>query len=277
MLKTFEPASIGDLVPYFDHTAIVAAGIDTAILTNLPLFFQSLAMLTCHALYDVLIFKFGVLDILLAIAFIAVLYLAITRYNRKAKYLYAMFLASGAIMLLMFLFTGFVTGFWAVRFLLFTAISVFAVIALAYDEKDEKLGLNALLLVLVIVLIVSTVPANLTRLASLDGHPNQEQYGIIEYLKNHNDTVGFSDYGNSNVITYLSGGQVVIRSARMADNGGLEQYPWLGSNRWYDVPPTRYFILAKNDSTFYGDLQGSIKIFRPKDAQSYGNYTIYRY
>jgi hypothetical protein len=168
-------------------------------------------------------------------------------------------------------------GLWSARFLIFTALAVFGVIALAYDENDEKNKLNILLLALVVVLVLSTVPLNYSKMTSLDGQPNKEQYQILGYLQSHNDTVGFSDYENSNVITYLSKERVTIRSARLTESGGLEQYPWLGSNKWYDVPPSSYFVLAKNGSELYGDLQSSIKKFKPKGVQSYDNYTIYQY
>jgi hypothetical protein len=277
LFKTFEPSFIGNGLPNFYTTAVSLAGIQQAITVNLPLFFQCLALLVNQGLYNVLSMHIGILDVFIAIVFLGAVYLSITRANKRAGYVYLMFLFSGVVMFLGFVFLSLADGAWSSRFLIFTAVSVFAVIALAYDEKDEKYGLNALLLVLALVLIVSTVLSNLSALTSLNSHPNQEQYDIIDYLKSHNDTVGFSDYGNANVITYLSNEQVTIRAARLTENGGLEQYPWLGSNKWYDVPPSTYFVLAKNDSELYSDLQSSIKKFRPKNIRSYGNYTIYQY
>ena len=277
LFKTFEPVSIGKWLPYFNTTAVSLTNIQQAITVNLPLFFQCLALLVNQGIYNVLSLNIGILDIPLAIVFLGAVYLAITRANKRAGYVYFMFLFSGVVMFLGFVFLSLAGGTWSSRFLIFTAVSVFAVIALAYDEKDEKYDLNALLIALALVLILSTVPSNLSKLTSLDGHPNQEQYALIDYLKSHNDTVGISDYNNANMIAYLANDQVVIRAARLTDSGGLEQYPWLGSDKWYDVPPSSYFVLAKNGSEFYGNLQNSIKKYQPKSVQSYDNYTIYQY
>jgi hypothetical protein len=277
LFKTFEPVSIGKWLPYFNDTAVSLASIQQAFTVNLPLFFQCLALLVNQGLYNLLSMHIGILDVVVTVVFLGALYLAITRANKQARYLYLIFLFSSVTMFLGFVFSNLADGLMSSRYLIFTAVSIFMVIALAYDEKDEKYDLNALLFVLALVLIVSTVSSNLSILTSLDGHPNQEQYGLIDYLKSHNDTVGFSDYGNANLITYLSNEQVTTRAARFTDSGGLEQFPWLGSDKWYDVPPSTYFVLAKNDSVFYGDLQNSIKKFQPKGVQSYDNYTIYRY
>ena len=209
--------------------------------------------------------------------FLVALGISFVRVNKKAGYLYGIFLGSAVVMFLGFVLLSLTDGLWSARFLIFTALAVFGVIALAYDEKDEKNKLNILLLALVIVLVLATVPINYSKMISLDGQPNKEQYQILGYLESHNNTVGFSDYDNSNVITYLSNERVTLRAARLTESGGLEQYPWLGSNKWYDVPPSSYFVLAKNGSQFYDDLQNSIKVYRPKNVQSYDNYTIYGY
>lgn len=277
IFKTFEPVSIGKWLPYFNDTAVSLASIQQAFTVNLPLFFQCLTLLVNQGLYNVMSMHIGILDVLMAIIFLGAVYLTIAKANKRARYVYLMFLSSSAIMFLGFVFLNLADGLMSARYLIFTAVSIFMAIALAYDEKDEKYDVNALLFVLALALIVSTVPSNLSKLTSLDGHPNQEQYGLIDYLKSHNDTVGFSDYTNANMITYLANEQVTIRAARLTDSGGLEQFPWLGSDKWYDVQPSAYFVLAKNDSKFYSDLQSSIKKFRPKDVQSFDNYTIYQY
>ena len=126
-----------------------------------------------------------------------------------------MFLGSAIVVFLGFVFSSLTGGLWSSRFLIYTALSAFAVIALAFDEKDESNKLNLLLLGLVVVLVLSTVPLNYSKLVSLDGHPNQEQYQLISYLEGQGYTYGYSDYDNANMLTYLSKGQLTIRPVRV--------------------------------------------------------------
>ena len=154
LFKTFEPVSIGKWLPYFNDTAVSLASIQQAFSVNLPLFFQCLALLVNQGLYNVLSMRIGIPDVLMAIVFLSAMYLAISKANKRARYIYSIFLFSSLTMFLGFVFLNLADGLMSSRYLIFTAVSIFMAIALAYDEKDEKYDLNALLFVLALVLIV---------------------------------------------------------------------------------------------------------------------------
>ena len=189
LFKTYEPVSFSTWLPYFNATPMGLVDFQHAFVVNLPLYFQALALLVNTALFNVLSLNIGLLDVPVALMFLVALGISFVRVNKKARYLYGIFLGSAVVMFLGFVLLSLTDGLWSARFLIFTALAVFGVIALAYDEKDEKNKLNILLLALVIVLVLATVPINYSKMISLDGQPNKEQYQILGYLKSHNDTV----------------------------------------------------------------------------------------
>jgi hypothetical protein len=276
LFKTFEPKFIGDNLAYFNPTPMTISDLHQALVVNLPLYFQCLAQLVNQALFNVLSFKFSLMDIPIAIVFLGALSLAATRPNKQARYIYMMFLLSGVVVFLGFIFLGFAVDLWSSRFLIVTAISIFAVIALAYDEKDDKLGRNALLLVLVLVLVIYMVPISYSKIASLDNHPNQEQYDLIGYMESHGYTNGVSDYDHSNLISYLSREHVELLAVQK-DSDMLTPYSWLASSTWYLSQEQGYFVMAENNTKFYDDVQGIIAAHPPKQVDYYKDYTIYIY
>ena len=168
---------------YFNSTPVSLVDLQHAVAVNLPLYFQALALLVNTALYNVLSLNFGILDIPVALVFLVALGISFVRVNKKAGYLYVMFLGSAIVIFLGFILLSLTDGLWSARFLIYTALAVFGVIALAYDEKDEKNKLNLLLLALVVVLVLSTVPANYSKMTSLDGQPNKEDYQLIAFIE----------------------------------------------------------------------------------------------
>ena len=274
LFKTYEPVSFSAWMPYFDPTPVSLVGLQYALTVNLPLYFQCITYLVSQALYNILSLHIGLLDIPVALIFLAALGISIIRANKNARYLYMMFLGSAIVVFLGFVFSSLTDGLWSARFLIYMALSIFAVIALAFDEKDESNKLNLLLLGLVVVLVLSTVPLNYSKLVSLDGHPNQGQYQLISYLEGHGYTYGYSDYDNANMLTYLSKGQLTIRPVRV-QSGKLDPYPWLASVRWYNSQPTKFFILSRIGTQFNGGLYVMLNKKPPTLAETHGDYNVY--
>ena len=277
LFKTFEPSFISDNLVQFNRTSITVSGLSQVLFTNIPLYFQSLAQLLNQSLFNVLSVKFTLIDIPVVIIFLGALFLAVTRPNKQARYLYLIFILSGVLTFLGYLFLGFADGLGSSRFLIFTAISIFAVIALAYNEKEETNKLNLLLLALVVVLVLSTVPASYSKLITLDGHPNQEQYQLISYLESKNYTVGYSDYTNANLLTYLSKEKLTVRALRV-DNDQFKSYQWLASLKWYSYQPPEFFYVMKNGTPF-NDAVLTINANRPtpNPMDTFGNYNIFHF
>jgi hypothetical protein len=276
LFKTFEPKSIGASLPYFNSTPVNLGSLSQMLAINLPLYFQCLALLVSHGLYNVLSLQISIPDIPLAIMFIAALGISAIRTNKRARYLYAMFLASAIVLFLGFTLTSLADGLWSSRFLIFTAVSIFSVISLSYDEKDEKNGLNTILLVLVVALILSSVPLQYSTITSLDGHPNQAQYDLIDYMQGQGYTYGYAEYDDANLLTYLSKEQLTIRAVRPVGNA-IQPYPWLASAKWYTVRPGEFFVLSKNNTRFDGEMFRVITKSPPTYTGSYKDYIIYDY
>ena len=274
LFKTYEPTSLGLWMPYFDSTPVSLVGIQYALTVNLPLYFQCITFLVSQAWYNVLGLHIGLLDIPMALIFIAALGISVVRTNKNARYLYMMFLVAAIVMFLGFVFSSLTDGLWSSRFLIYTALSVFAVIALGYDEKDESNKLNLVLLGLVVVLVLSTVPLNYSRLVSLDSHPNQDENQLISFLESRGYNFGYSDYANANLLTYLSKEQVTVRSVRI-QNGKIDPYPWLAAVKWYNVHPSKFFILSKTGTEFNGGLFVLVNAHPPSLVETYKGYNVF--
>lgn len=185
-----------------------------------------------------------------------------------------MFLGSAIASFLGFVFMNMTDdGLWSSRFLIFTALAIFAVISMGYDENEKTNKLNLLLLGLVVVLILSTVPLNYSKLVSLDGHPNQKEYGLIALMENKSYTIGYSDYDNTNLLMYLSKERLTIRTVQVKDNT-LDSYQWLATNRWYVEQPSKFFVLTKTGTPFNGDMLSLAARQPPQHVDTYGEYNI---
>ena len=274
LFKTYEPLSIGAQLLYFNSTPVGLVDFQHALVVNLPLYFQALALLVNTALFNVLSLNIGILDIPVAVMFLVALGISFVRVNKKAGYLYGIFLGSAVVMFLGFVLLSLTDGLWSARFLIFTALAVFGVIALAYDEKDEKNKLNILLLALVIVLVLATVPINYSKMISLDGQPNKEDYQLIAFIESRGYNYGYSDYTYANTLTYLSKEKLTVRSVQV-HSGTIDPYAWLGSLKWYDQQPSKFFIVSKTGTQFNGELYVMLSKHAPTLSESYKGFNVY--
>jgi hypothetical protein len=276
LFKMYEPVAVSATLSYFNPTPVSLVSLSQSLTVNLPLYFQCLSFLVCHGLYDVLSLRIGLTDLPLAVLFLATLGIAIVMRNRKAGVIYTFFLTSALVIFLGVLFTSLTDGFWSARFLTFTAVSIFAVIALAYDEMGHKGVLNVALPFLVIVLVLSNVPASEAKMLSIDNTPNQAQYSLIGHMESTGYQYGFSDYNQANVLTYLSKETLIVRAID-TNNDQIIPYSWLASNKWYTAMPSKFFIISENGTDFDSKIQGVVVAHSPSYTESYEGYTIYYY
>lgn len=263
-------------MPAFVPTQAGIVDVSYALSVNLPLYVQCITSLISQPCYELLGGLVNIMDILLAIIFLAVLGISVIRANKSARYLYILFLGSAIVILLGFIFSSLTEGLWSSRFLIFTALSVFAVISLTYDEKNWTDKLNLLLLALVVVLVLSTVPLSYSKLSSQYGHPNQEEYGLIAFVESKGYDFGYSDYGNANVITYLSKEGLIVRAVSIQGNT-INACPWLASEKWYDQQSPRFFYLSKTGTAFNSAMQIMTARHPPQQVDSCEEYNIYYY
>jgi hypothetical protein len=282
LLKTFEPESLYQYTGFIPHsTGFVSFG--QAFLVNIPRYFQDLAFIVSQGLHSILTLQFSLWDIVAATVFLAVLIYAVTRRNAHAEYLYTMFILSGVVMFLGFVFLDRATDLWAPRFINFTAVSIFIAIALAFNEnsidKFKNISLNTLFLAVVIILLITTIPANLLKVASLDYQPNKAEYELINYLDTNNISQAYSDYWHANILTYLTNEALEIRSIEVTkDQHRIVLYTWLGSSRWYKTIYANPIVIANKNDEFNNEMQAFINQYPdnlPKKITYYKDYVIY--
>lgn len=209
LLKTYVIPKIDlNLLPHLVYCTTPVAKIDTMLTFNLPLYVKGITLLLSQSTFSILENNINIIDILIALVFLTVLYVSLKtalanirwkNVDKKVKtdmttgYLYSIFIVSAIVMFLCFVCTGLCTDLGSSRFLTFTAVTIFAMIAMAYKENnsDKK---NMLFLGLVIVLIASTVPLNYSSVSGLDFKPNAEHYELISYLKENNITYSGAGY-----------------------------------------------------------------------------------
>ncbi len=214
--------------------------------STIRLYFQALALLLNQGLYSVSmgLNGFGILEALSLLAFIALVVYAVKNAlaDRSKRFFYFVMLASGITMFAMWLVSHYTIDISGARYLTFTALTVFMLIALSYRANDKVYSALAIGLLLISAIFCYT------QMGMYGQHPNAEEYGLISYLKENNQTFGYSTYWDSNIITYLSGEDVTVRATFFYRND-LSPNVWLACERWYQSTPDRSFILVDNSST----------------------------
>ncbi len=273
-------------VPNFIGTSTSVVSINKALTTNLPLFVNSLALLLNGNLFAVISHGFSLFDLAMAAVFLVVLLLAFAIMGKggllagmdgKARYLLSIGLISAALMFLLFVFTNWASDLGSARYLIFLALFVFVVIALA-GRFDGRIGpdLNTLFLTAVLVLLLSNVAANAIKISGQDFQPNKDDYAFIDYMKSHNITYAFADYWTANKLMYLSNNAVTVMPARIEKNL-INANPWLTTTEWFRTRNRNYFIIAKEDDLIYPGVVSFIHAHPPDGVFSYGAYSIYQY
>lgn len=223
-------------------------------------------------LYSILDHNFGIYEILsLALVAVAIYSLGnvikeLKKDNYELKLFLQILLVSNILMFLGFMLTS-LNG---ARYLMLGSLSIFAIIALGYDKRRIYLGLLAVAMIVGVITCAIAV-------SHLDYKPNEEEYGLIKYLEENNLTVGYSDYWDSNIITYLSGEKIKVRAIGYRD-GHITPYHYriLSSSRWYTDYPTKFFILYHIGNNF-GEIPAITSAVEWDSTLSYGDYYIFIY
>ncbi len=264
-------------VPNFIPTPTSLVHLDTMVNDNLPVLTHALTMLLNSNLYSLVNGSFNIYYLFISIIFLSLVAYSLLVRKLNARYLYWIFLVSAIIMISGFLFTDWAKDLGSARYLIFAALAIFAVIALAYRD-DNKIGynLNTLFIVAVIILLLSTVPVSVAKISGMDYQPEKEEYAFIDYLKDNNFTYGFSDYSIAHDLTYLSGEQVVIRPIQIKTNGFMP-ISWLTTKRWYLTRHTSFVLIANKNDPLFNDMINQTTAYPPTNTYSYKEYVIYQY
>ena len=81
------------------------------------------------------------------------------------------------------------------------------------------------------LLVISAIAGSLS-ISTINPNPNEREFNLIADLKGQNLTNGYGTYWDSNIITYLSGETVIIRSTYFSPDDVMQDL--LNScDRWY--------------------------------------------
>jgi hypothetical protein len=270
------------LVDYYVIASSYFLPVSTIINVNIPLYLKGILMLYNGGLYQCVngLSKVGILDL----AFVAVTVLLIClvykyhprKIDGKMLMVYSIFFFSAAIMMVAYVISDYGQGIETTRYLIFTGLLIFLVMAVSFNEKSRLFAYS--LIVLLTLLAISNVLYTNT----LDGQPNKEQYGLISYLQANGLHYGYGDYWTANMVTYLSDENVSIRPFNFDDNVKLNDtskiipYMWLSNMSWYTYQPDEYFIIIeKNQSVQAWFVAGYLEDHAANRRLEYDGYEIY--
>ena len=290
LYKFVQPSFLSEIGPkYMPRNAQLFVSTPNVVLSNAQLYFRSLTLLINGDL-NVIISPghFNIFNIAVAILFLAIIFYSFARITHVSSYLRSMVFSSILLVFLAFTVTMFATESWSARFLIYTAVSLFILIAISFDKIDNK-NINNLYVILIIILIITIAAANLNIIKKFDYQPNKDQYDLINFLRANNYTDGYSNLHDALLITYLSKNDITllqITPTKTTYNHPTPkdiqfmESPWLSSDRWYpsdlyNVYLFNHTTITKNTDSLSPLLQYVITSNPPVNIIQCSNYTIY--
>lgn len=246
---------------------------------KIPLFFQAFAEFLNSGLLSLLnTRRIGPLELfslllfaILIVVLIKTAWPAFKNETPEKKFLSAVILMSLLIMAGSFIFSGYVTDINAARYLTFPALLLLLLVALFFPER------NNLVIILVTGLLVVSAVLGCISITTLDFNPNEREYNLIAFAKSQDLAFGYGTYWDSNVVTYLSGEQVTIRSTYFLPDT-IRPFLLNSCDRWYESRPARFFLI--NDTTLgsesaQSNLPSLLKAANVSDVLHYRGYDVY--
>jgi len=215
------------------------------IFVNIPLFFKALFLYVNPGVSGLLrgAASIGLAEILSAVLFAGVIFYCIQSvwYGRQihtpqTRLFFALLLISVLMMSLLFLVSGYVYDIASARYLTFTALALLMLVAVSCPVTEKTCMFFVLSL-----LLVSAITGSIY-ISTITTGPNEREQDLIGYLKGRNLTYGYGTYWDSNIITYLSGEAVTIRSTSMMPDD-LKPDLLNSCDRWFIGRPDRFFII----------------------------------
>jgi len=256
---------------YVNHTHIFHC-IEWNCLSNtqIPILLNDLTSLFFYRLKEHQITFIDTLFIFFFIAYVILLINLKLKSIQKKYLIFFIFVGSMSITTSLFYITTAVPESYTARYIVFILIGLLSIFCMV-DFNRSKYA-KWLLLSIIIINLIYGVDLSFR----INHSPNEEQYQLIDFLKKSNLTFGFGDYWDSNIITYLSHEDVIVRPIWI-ENGLVPRY-WNSAKRWYENPPKQFFVIVRHTNEkalnyFYNNflLPDPVRIF------DYKNYKIFEY
>lgn len=168
--------------------------------------------------------------------------------NPEKRLLSAFLLVSVLLMAAAFVISGYANHIAAARYLAFTAFAVLMLVALFCPWTKKGCIVTVLLL-----LIVSAAAGGMY-VSTRETNPNGREYSLIAKLEDQNLSFGYGTYWDANIITYLSGERVVVRSTYFSPDSRIAQDRHYSCDQWYMRRPETFFLVYDR-TRFFDDAQ----------------------
>ncbi len=264
-----------NFIPYLLKSGDVHLVDFSTFIDQAGMFIQRILLLYNGAIYSLISApgKLNIIDYLAIIISVVLIVYCIFWSGKNFPFKFGIFcLFVGISSFLLFAATS---VFQEARYLLFIGILIYTVIALCYKNYDKKF------LIIVFSLILVNGAASILYISNLDTAPNNEQYGLIDFLESQNLQYGIGDYWDANLITYLSQNKVIIRPV-WAGSTGFAPFRWDSAERWFnedELGKTNFILVTdtKEDRPYVNaeNIQPFLSAHPPAKTLKYENYSIY--
>lgn len=204
------------------------------------------------------------------------IYAAVRNPERKARFLYLILLLSAGIMAGAFISSSFAGDLSTSRYLSFTAIAIFILIAMGYSGLSGRL--RTAYLSLILVMLAVAVIGSYLALGTISHEPNKAEYDLIEKLESQGIDHCYGTYWTANVVSYLSDGEVLVRSVSFTPDGRIIPIYWNSCSRWYKYDPEDTYLLTDNNTMAATERYMLLTVLanvNSTDPEYYSKYTIF--
>jgi len=252
------------------------------VLVNIPLFFKSQVMYLNHGLFSFIsdVTTIGPIEIFsLTLFACAIIYVFKNAWydwktcSSEKKFFYSILLMSIAMIFCSFLISSYVYDLMGARYLTFTTLALLMLVAVSYQVREK------IFFLIILSLLMFSALSSCVYISAMNLNPNEREYDLIAFLSTQNLTYGYGTYWDSNVITYLSGENITIRSTYFFPDD-IKPYLLNSCDRWYEHKPTRSFLIK--DTTLLSEKAQDnfpllIKTGNQSDLLHYRDYDIYSF
>lgn len=254
--------------------------IQDIFLVNVPLFFKAQVMFLNHGLFRYMesVNNTEPIEIISIFLFMcAIIYVLKNIWNdwknntSEKRFFYSILLISIIMIFSSFLISSYVYDLMGARYLTFISLILLVLVAVSSLEREKYF------MVIVLLLLIFSTISSCIYISSMNLNPNEREYDLITYLASQNLTYGYGTYWNSNIVTYLSGEHVIIRSTYFFPDD-IKPFLLNSCDRWYEYKPNSSFLIK--DTTLLSEraqdsFPSLIKSGNISDVLHYRNYDIY--
>jgi hypothetical protein len=180
-------------------------------------------------------------------------------------------------MFMVFLITDLALDIGSARYLLMPALGVYLLVILCFKKRTFILPA---FLILAIIFLGMNIPVVLNPPA-----PHADEYQLIKFLEDNHLKTGYAQYWDANLLTYLSGGDITIRSIEFVKgpDGKVVAQPfyWNTFVGWINdstvAPPPVFFMLKETHYPGLEDYLTNTSVGPETTIARYKNYSIMIY